>query len=183
METLDRLLTDEWNEMSEDAAMQDSQSLPLFYSHVTPASQRRSIRDAISNNWHLGNIRDPAPAPSHPCDPIVYRSTSMQLENIGADMHNISQTIACRSAHFMNATTAQIAIATLQPFVVSSMPNAFLARAASLGLPAIGIMTVVGPWFGALTNDIPRHDAAMRADRERAVNATVALAGEPTPAR
>jgi hypothetical protein len=178
-DTLDRVLASKPRERNEDAAMSDAQSLPLFYSHLTPGDQRPSIGQAITDSWHRGDLREPAPTPWNPDERMVPRDRGMRMQNMGADLRNIGQSVAHRSGHLIHATAAPVAIATSQPFVVSAMPNDFSARAAGLVLPALAMKLVIRPWFNALAGGIPRHDAAMRAERQKAVDSAQNAAAKP----
>ena len=182
METLERLLAGKHSPDQETSAMADAQTAPLFYAHHTPPDERRSPTDAIAHAWHQSNLREPAPRPQHPNDPIGFPSWGAGLKNAGADLRNVGKSVAFRGQYLMQATTVPTAVSAVQPFIAAGLPNENAVRMSGMALPAVAIYAVIRPWFNALVGSIPAHDSAMRARRQQIVDAITPAESTATPA-
>ncbi len=181
MEALDRALASKTGRVQEDAIMQDARSLPLFYAHHTPVGDLRPPTAGIVDGGTPGQVRRPTPKRQHQQERIAFPGWGAAAKNLGADLRHIGESVSFRSGYLMQATAAPSAIGAVQPFVVAAMPNEAAARFSSVALPIVGIYAVLRPWFNALAGGIPAQDAAMRARRQKDVDAAAAPVAPASP--
>lgn len=156
--------------------------VPLFYTRRVPVAEAKIFANPVADPIPRAAAQTSVPLGNAPAAPAPSPSAVSSAINMATSM-------AMRGVAMLKATVGTAVINAMAPTFAASMPTEAGATAARAAAAAIGIHTVIKPWFGELAGGIAGRDAAIMAARQTAVDAaaqrriaTAAAAPAPAPA-